>query len=448
MTYNVEEVKRIIASMESQDQQSDQDQEERQTFQEPATTTIHIDYYPDAILITKEPSQQVQVVDSLPPPARTSNVPTATQLSKISLLPAYAICSLFLFIIISSIFFQLYTLLNPPIATVEIYPKSQQVTLTGTLQLGRVLPALTLSQSQTVPTSGRGHQSAQAASGKLIYFNGSFVSQTVSAGTVYTGNDGIQVETSTTVTIPAATPGNPPQFGYAFVYATAIQAGSKGNIPAGDINITGTNLQVSNTQFRNGLDQRDFQYVTRSDITNTSAPLKATLAQSIQGALQAQAKPNEQLSILPCTPNVTSDHQPGEEAIQVKVTVSLTCSAITYDPQALTLRATQLLTTNATKKLGTGYSLLNEVTVKTVQASVSSNTPHLVLSFHAQGVWVYGLSAKAQESIKSLIAGKAKDQALSILAGMSGIERAVIQWGDDSKLPKNSKYIHIILFVS
>src|SRR5439155_19945851 len=134
-----------------------------------------------------------------------------TQLQKTSFLPAYVICLLFLFIIISSITFQAYLIFNPPIATVTIIPKSQTVTLTGTLQLGRLLNPITLSQSQTVATTGRGHQDARAAAGELIYYNGAFTPQTVEAGTLYTGNDGIQVLTNETVTIPAATPGNPPQ---------------------------------------------------------------------------------------------------------------------------------------------------------------------------------------------------------------------------------------------
>ena len=46
--------------------------------------------------------------------------------------------------------------------------------------------------------------------------------------------------------------------------------------------------------------------------------------------------------------------QAGDEATQVQVTVSETCSAVAYNSQELTATATELLTTQALKKLGSG----------------------------------------------------------------------------------------------
>src|SRR6266487_5087780 len=74
--------------------------------------------------------------------------------------------------LLASIMLQVYLLQNPAIATVTIIPKSQQVTLSGTLQLGRVLQPITISQSQTMPTTGRGHQDARAATGRVTFYNG------------------------------------------------------------------------------------------------------------------------------------------------------------------------------------------------------------------------------------------------------------------------------------
>src|SRR5258708_31450942 len=93
-------------------------------------------------------------------------------MKNLSLFPAYVICLFYLVLVLSTLAFQVYELLNPPIATVTIVPKSQTISLTGTLKLGRLLPPLTLSQAQTVPTTDRGHQDARAAQGLITFYNG------------------------------------------------------------------------------------------------------------------------------------------------------------------------------------------------------------------------------------------------------------------------------------
>src|SRR5207248_7333229 len=111
---------------------------------------------------------------------------------------------------LSCITFQVYEILNPPIATITIIPKSQQVILNGTLQLGRLLQPITISQSQTVATTGHGHQPAEQARGYITFYNGLFTSQTIAAGTILTGSDGVQISTDQEAIVPAA---NPPTWG-------------------------------------------------------------------------------------------------------------------------------------------------------------------------------------------------------------------------------------------
>ena len=264
---------------------------------------------------------------------------------------------------------------TPPIATVTIIPKSQTVTLSGTLQLGRLLSPLTLSQSQTVPTTGKGLQIAKQAQGYITFYNGQFQSVSVAAGTILTGASGIQVVTDQDATIPAA---NPPIFGQVTVSAHALNPGVRGNISAYDINeaCCAVSVLVKNTQpFSGGQDERTFQTVAKSDIDNTAIPLKNTLAQSISGAFQGQLKPDEQLSIFPCSPTISSDHQPGQEAALVKVTVSQACSAVVYNSQTLAKKATTLLSHQAIQKMGTGYSFIGTVQVSIKQATITSTAP-------------------------------------------------------------------------
>jgi hypothetical protein len=391
------------------------------------------------VLIVREheEEEQAQIVDSVP----VKNKP-----EYMAFLPA----CVFLLVIVSSLTFQLYCIVNPPIAIITIIPKSQPVTLTGTLQLGRVLQPLTISQSQNTATTGKEHQHAKAATGTVTFYNGQQTDQTIAQGSMITGSDGVSIETTQSATIP---PGNPATgYGTATVTAQAVVAGSNGNIQAGDVNTTlALAVFVKNNQFTGGQDERTFQTVARSDIVNTALPLKTAVTQSMQGALQGQLRPQEQLFILPCTPTVLSDHGIGQEAIQVKVTVSQTCSAVAYSSQDLAKKATAFLSSQALHKTGAGYSLFGAVQVSVKQARVTSVTKPLVfVIFKASGTWIYGLSNIAQEQIKHLIVGKTTQQAGKLLASLTGIEQVSIRFtgfGDATKLPKQSSNIHMAFIV-
>jgi hypothetical protein len=437
MTSNLEDqVQRIVANMDNQEQD---------TTSQPPQDEIQ-DIY--VLIVREQEEAHTQVVDSTPPVPMQS---TPATLQQDSFLSTYVFVCCSLFVLLATLVFQFSLLFNPPLATVTIIPRSQTVTLNGTLQLGRVIRPITISQSQSTPTTGHGHQDAKAATGTVTFYNGLFTQQFVASGTVYTGNDGVEIVTTQDATIPPGSPNT--GYGKVTVTAQALQAGTKGNIQAGDVTITINNgLLVRNNQFYNGQDQRDYQTVTRSDVTNTAATVTSSLDRSINGALQGLAKPNEQLQILPCNPTVSSTHQPGDEATQVKVTVSLTCSAIAYDTKSLAVKTAALLSTQAGKKVGPGYTLFGTVKVTVLQATVTHTTPPLVfLSFHASGTWVYGLSATAQEQIKELVAGKTTEHALKLLAALPGIERGAIRFtgfGDATRLPKTTGYIHVIFIVA
>jgi Baseplate J-like protein len=369
---------------------------------------------------------------------------------KTSCLPAYVVCYFYLLLIVSTLVFQVYCMANPPIVTVTILPKSQQVVLEGTLQLGRLLSPITISQSQTVPATGTGHQDAQQAIGYIAFYNGQFQRVTIAAGTILTAATGIQVVTDQDAAIPA---GNPPSYGQTTVSAHAISPGVRGNLPAYDINqaCCATSVLAKNTHpFTGGQDARTYTTVTQYDIHSISTVLKTSLAASMQGALHGQLKPTEQLQSLSCPPIVTSDHQVGAEATHVKVTVSATCSAIAYTSTLLEEKVTALLSTRAQQKPGAGYSLFGTVHVSVKDATITHTpTPLVFLSFQAQGTWVYALSRRVQEQIKRSIAGKTKQAALQLLSSLPGIEQAAIQWegfGDDTRVPKNSSSIHISNF--
>ena len=402
-------------------------------------------------LIRKKPSSMEvsrEEEESELPDLDTAPLPTKPQPQPVSN-AAIGVWLLGLLVPLFCIAVQLYFIINPFTVTVTLYTRSQQESLTGTLPLGRVISPLTLSQSQTVQTTGRGHQDARAATGSITFYNGQFTALTIPAGTTLTGSDGIQVVTDEDAVIPAASL-NPPMFGQVSVSAHVTSTGAQGNIAAYDINQTccATSILVKNTDaFHGGQDERNFQTVAPSDITNTAAPLKATLDQSMQNTLSGQLKSGEAITSQHCTPTTTADHQAGQEAKEVKVTVSETCSAIAYNSRELTSKVTQLLTAQAQRHLGTGYSMLDTPQVHVTQARTYENK--VVLSFSAQSAWIYALSSAEQQSIKKIIAGKITEKALQLLTRLPGIEHVSLKstgFGDESRIPKDISHIHLALF--
>lgn len=342
---------------------------------------------------------------------------------------------------------QFYQIANPFTVNVSLVVKSQQVMVQGTLQLGRVFNPITISQSTTVPTSGKGHQDAKQATGYLTFLNGKFNQVDVPAGTVFTSSSGVQIITDQDAMIPAASP-NPPSLGQVTVAAHAMSPGSAGNIPALDLNATvSSTLFVKNLNaFTGGQDERNFRTVAKSDIDRTSPSLVATVTQGVKAALQGQVKSNETLVMPSCATTITSDHQPGEEAVTVKVTVSETCSAIAYNRDTLQTNVTQLLNHQVGTKLGAGYSLL-----ETPQITITGATPgkKVTLSFTTVSTWIYGISSAQQHYIKNIIAGKNTQQALQVLRSLPGIENASLQFsgfGDATRIPKNLSTIHLTIF--
>src|SRR6266581_6647501 len=164
-----EEIKSILANLDEQNGQEQSTPDETQPIQE-------IDVYieDDRITFIPKTPPKERIIDSTP----VHPVP-----QKPSYRHIYVLSVVYLFLLLSILTVQLWLLLNPPIATITIVAKSERITLTSTLQLGRIIAPITLTQSQTVPTTGKGHQDARSATGFITFFNGQFQSVTIPAGT-------------------------------------------------------------------------------------------------------------------------------------------------------------------------------------------------------------------------------------------------------------------------
>jgi len=335
-----------------------------------------------------------------------------------------------------------------PSATIIILPAEKSLSLTDSMKVqGRELPPLTLMQSTTASATGKHHQPARRAAGTITFYNGLLTSQTIAAGTIFTGHDGVKIITDQAAVIPA---GNPPSYGQVSVSAHAVFAGPSGNIPAYAINTAccATSVVAKNTgAFSGGAAAREYLVVTRTDINNAATSLLVTLSQSEVAALQAQLHPGEALITPSCTPHVASDHRPGDEAKHVSVTVSVTCTGIAYDANMLYQDATQLLTSQATTTLGATYSLIGAIQVTIVNATITDHTKGIAtLALKIDANYLYQIRPTEKEHLSSLLAGKPEQQAITTLLQFPGIQAVSIQLaGGNTTLPTDPHHIQIIV---
>ncbi len=352
-----------------------------------------------------------------------------------------------------------YAVLLPlwtPSANITVVTALQQVANTSMIELvtngtadltknqvpGRVLAAITMSQQKTVPTTGTGHQGAKAAYGLITFYNAAPYVQIVQAGTLLTGADGVQVITDQDATIPAALM---PTEGQVSVYAHIAITGTTGNIKVGDIyeQCCRLNVFVASGAFHGGQDARTYQTATPQDITNVVTDVKTSLDQSVQAALQTQVQASETLvTPLSCTSKVTPNHQPGEEATQVQVMVSETCTGIVYTTQALTTLATQNATQDANKRLGTGFTTTG-VQTRITQAHTTKNGRN-ELEIMSVSLWTFPFTQEQQSNIKAMIAGTSKDKATTIILHMTGVQSVSIILKNGTTLPPDEQNIHLL----
>jgi hypothetical protein len=336
-----------------------------------------------------------------------------------------------------------------PMATVTILPIERGITITAPVQVhGRQVLPLTLMQSITVAATGKRHQAATRASGTITFYNGLLTSQTIAAGTVLTGQDGVEIITDQPATLPAA---NPPMEGHVTVSAHAIATGEKGNIPAYDLNqaCCATSVLAKNTEaFTGGQSGRSYSVVTPSDLEAAATTIKTTLDTSEQAALDAQAITGESLTLPLCSQKILADHQAGEGARELRVTVSETCSSIAYAAHDVDQDATQMITA-AAKRLGTGYSLRGDtqVTITITHATITNQARGIAtLTMKIEATFVYQITPGEKRHILKLIAGKTRQHALTTLLHLPGIQGAAITIkGNAATLPDNPGSITIVV---
>lgn len=301
-----------------------------------------------------------------------------------------------------------------PHTLVILYAKETPASLTTTLDIPtRTLAAVTLVKSASTSTSGHGHQDARTAMGAVTFYNGQNTPQTIPIGTVLTGQDGVKITTEQPALVPAA---NLPHVGVITIFASAIQAGSKGNIAPYDINFALTSVVTvkNQTSFTNGRDARDFQAVAQTDVDSVTAQVTHMLSSTFQTVFPL--RPGEQAQPTNCHTITTANHKVGDEAQTVSINGSETCSAVAYSKSQLHEGATRQFTTQT--KPGAYYTLVGNLT-----STIVSVTP---LTVHLTGSWVYVISQEYEQDLAQHIAGDTPAQARTYLLHSGVIAQASV----------------------
>ena len=345
-------------------------------------------------------------------------------------------------LLLTMIAFQVLLMFLTPAPTITLVPVVRKLSTTATMMAvsgaptgmqipARLLPPLTLIQTIRAIATGKGHQDAEAAIGTITFYNGLFTSQTVAAGTTLTGSDGVQVVTDQLAVIPAALATTPPTYGQVTISAHALKSGTQGNIHVRDINqacCLPSVLAQNTAAFQGGQHEQDYTVVTRGDIDHGVASLTTTLIPSAHAAFSAQLTTNEALVTPACTRTVTTDHQAGAEAAMITITVSEHCAAIAYDAAALQKQAAQVLTRELGRREGAHYRLIGAIQANVLHARIIDQRREVAgITVHIEGMWMYQFSQQELQRIRQLIAGKTPPQAVRLLLGLPGIQRATLE---------------------
>lgn len=345
-----------------------------------------------------------------------------------------------------------------PEAHIAIIPASSRVSLAisitavtgppGADQVAaRILQGSSPLRTVVARATDSGQTPAQTAQGTLIFYNQGPSPQTIGAGTSLTGADGIAVVTLASVTVPG---GNPPTLGTAEVSAQSVQAGSRANIAAGDINnlCCAAGISVKNTAFAGGQDAQTYPVLKQQDIDTATATVAQTLTQQAQARLAGQVSGSEQLAPGPqCHTSVAAASPAGSHVSQAAISVAAACTGEAFDRAGARRVANALYTRAATKQLGQPYALASSVATTVAQASLAdARRGTLTISVQAQATWRYQWSSAQQQAIARRIKGKSVQAALSLLAEAPGVAHASISLtGGALGVPSDPARISIVI---
>lgn len=259
-----------------------------------------------------------------------------------------------------------------------------------------------------------------------------------------TGASGVQAVTEQDAIVPAV---SYPTLGQATVLAHTATTGPEANTRAGDIYGPCCRLNISavSSTFHGGQAARTYQTVSQQDMNGVVSHLKANLEKKVRVLLQAQLHADETLvSPFPCKTRTTPDHQVGDEAQQLRVTVSETCIGEAYNTHAYHDVALQIMREAAVMQLGKGYTLIGDIQA-TTDTTTTNKQGATDLKTTLAGTWTYQFTKDRVDSIKAMIAGKSEVQAKVMVLTSPGVQTASMTLRNSTTLPTDTSNIHAVV---
>jgi hypothetical protein len=172
---------------------------------------------------------------------------------------------------------------------------------------------------------------------------------------------------------------------------------------------------ASASDFTGGTDPQPYTAVAQSDIDWAASSLINANRPDAQQVIQGQLQSGEaQVGTPQCSPNTSANHSAGDQASQVTVTVSFTCTGLAYDHDGAMALGATLLQHQAATTPGAGYALVGQIKTSLVSAN-PDNQGGVTIVVSAEGIWVYQFSDSQKQALATLIAGKSQQEAMSLL---------------------------------
>jgi Baseplate J-like protein len=468
----VAEVKSILASIDEPDKDSQEQRTPDASDTSQPITEVDVYIEEDRItLIPKKPAQEEGIESTPTASPHISDMPTVplaplTPPKRYVHVNWWSVLAVALLLILAGehtipLVWPLVDNYFHPKATVTLFPTQKQVRyqytfliVTGTADQSRQqIPSRIISftsptRTETIKTTGIGYTPAIQATGIVSFYNEAPYSQTIDAGTVITGSDGIQIVTDQTISINA---GNPPySYGSAEAPAHSLKAGSIGNISVLDINglcclagIYAKNIY----SFTDGADPKPYPILSNADVKREAYSLAGILHPLATEGIQSQIKLSEQLlQPISCNVNSSSNPKVRERATTASISVSETCNAQVYDYSILQSLTRSAFLKDAQSQAGSNYierGNLSIATQKTTLLEKSHSTYQLEVS--AAGMLIFHLSASKLQRLKMQIAGKRIAEAQRELLQLAGVQGVYIKPSsqNDTSLPTDPGQIQI-----
>jgi serine/threonine protein kinase len=307
----------------------------------------------------------------------------------------------------------------------------------------RSLSSSSTLQSRTFPATGQGTTPATEAQGQVTFSSNASRPISISANTkINAGNDLIAYPDTSFVLSPHSS---------VTQSAHISTTGPDGNIPAGSINdrcCSGRVTAYNSSAFTGGANATTYTAIAQSDYNNAVAAInqmQAVEITSTQASISSQIRTNEKLagSIL-CTPLVSYNHHIGDHASSITGSVSVTCTVEVYDQQGATAMAAHLLQLQAASTLHAPLAPTGTITTVVKQVQVQAGGT-IALQVEASSIAAYQFNNAQKQTLAALIAGKTRQQALSILQKQTGIASVIITLSNGNTLPTTTNDITIVV---